>query len=400
MNYPSYSYPDDDSFIDETSRMCHQVFSSLPRSDQRRWAEIYVRGLLNLQGRKTVKRISAEVAGGGAEQCLQQFVNQSTWRSDLIRRDLTLQLAAALDPAFWLLEDVMIPKNGRNSVAVDRQFAHQEGRALNCQLGLGLFLCGDGWNCPVNWRLRLPTSWENDTVRRSKAHVPPAERCKPRWEHMLDVIDEVTAEWLVPPCPVLGDLTPEPDVERCLRGLDDRHLPYAMKVAVNRPTVTGTGRTVTFGQLLGEAARGKAAALNSWQTSRTRQSLHRVIATPLAPSPGRPGRQRYLVAEWSPVRDLPRSAWVTSFPLSETSHLLDAIDCHAGVRTDMHVLYEELGLRHFEGRSFTGWHHYATLVSVASACRVLRPERPVALADEDWLLTVGVPSLGSISAGY
>jgi hypothetical protein len=83
---------------------------------------------------------------------------------------------------------------------------------------------------------------------------------------------------------------------------------------------------------------------------------------------------------------MPRSAWVTSFPPGEISHLLEAIDRYCGVRTDMNLLYEELGLRHFEGRSFVGWHHYATLVSVASACRLLCPEQPVALPDGDWLL--------------
>jgi hypothetical protein len=88
---------------------------------------------------------------------------------------------------------------------------------------------------------------------------------------------------------------------------------------------------------------------------------------------------------------MPRSAWVTSFPPSEIAHLLDAIDLYSGVRTDMNVLYEELGLRHFEGRSFVGWHHYATLVSVAFACRLLGPEQPAALPDEDWLLESGAP---------
>ena len=279
--------------------------------------------------------------------------------------------------------------------AVDRQFAHLEGRALNCQLGLGLFLAGEGWSCPVNWRLRLPASWQNDAVRRSKAHVPPAERLRPRWEHMLDVIDEVAAEWMVPPRPVLGDLSSDVEVERCLRGLEERHLPYVMKVALNRPATTGTARTTTFGELLTEAVRGKSPVVNGWQVSRGRPGLVRVIAVPLAPSSTHPARQRFLVAEWSPVQDRPRSAWVTSFPPSEISHLLDAIDRFSGVRTDMNVLYEELGLRHFEGRSYVGWHHYATLVSVASASRLLGLERPVALPGADWLREAG----GSVLPG-
>jgi SRSO17 transposase len=385
MNY-ACSYPANRPALDSTAQVCHQVFSSLPRSDQRRWAEVYVRGLLNVSGRKTVRRISEQVAGGGAEQCLQQFVNQSNWRPDLIRRDLTLQIAEALTPAFWVLEDVVIPKNGRHSAAVDRQFAPLEGRSLNCQLGLGLFLTGDDWSCPVNWRLRLPASWENDAVRRSKAHVPAVERPRPRWQHMLDVIDEVAAEWMVATRPVLGDLTPDAEMEPFLRGLEERHLPYVMKVAANRPVMPGTGRATTFGGLLAEAVRDKSVTVNGWQVSPGRPSLVRVIAMPLASGYPRAGAQRYLVAEWSPVQDRPRSAWITSFPPGKISYLLEAIGRFSGVRADMETLYEELGLRHFEGRSFVGWHHYATLVSVASACRLFSQERAVAFADRAWSL--------------
>lgn len=373
MNYTLYNYARSRPFVDEISLLCQQMFSSLPRSDQRRWAEVYVRGLLTLPGRKTVKRISAEI-GGGAEQCLQQFVNQSTWRADLIRRDVTLRLTEALNPTFWILEDAVIPKNGRHSVAVDKQFAHPEGRALNCQLGLGFFLSGDGWSCPVNWRLPLPASWENDVVRRSKAHVPATERRKPRWQHMLDMIDEVAAEWVVPPRPVVGDLTPEQEVERFVRGLEERCLSYAMKVGVNRParTVPGTRTTLTYGQLIVEAMRRKTTSVNGWQVARGRTGLVRVIAVPLAhPPSGLLGRQRYLVAEWSTVSEMPRSAWITSLSPRDLPRFLDATERYARVRGDMGALYEELGLRHFEGRSFIGWHHYTTLVSVAAACQLL-----------------------------
>jgi SRSO17 transposase len=377
MTYAQYGYPARRPFVDEISLMCQQMFSSLPRSDQRRWAEVYVRGLLSVPGRKTVRRISDAVTGGGAEQCLQQFVNQSTWRSDLIRRDVTLLLTEAMDPTYWVIDDVVIPKSGNHSVAVDKQFAPPEGRALNCQLGLGLFLSGDGWSCPVNWRLPLPASWEGDMVRRRKAHIPETENCKPRWQHMIDVIDEVATEWMVPTRPVIGDLSAEPNVDRVLHDLDERRLRYAVKVAVNRPALRmpGTAREMTFLQVISQAIRRNATAVNGWQVASRRSSLIRIIAVPL-PSPlPRSAAQRYLVAEWSTVRDAPRSAWVTSFPLRDIPRLLEGTTRCSQVRSEMSVLYDDLGLRHFEGRSFIGWHHYATLVSVANACRLLcRPD--------------------------
>jgi SRSO17 transposase len=358
---------------DDVSIFCQHIFSSLPRSDQRRWAEVYIRGLLSVSGRKTVKRISDEVAGGDAEQCLQQFVNQSTWRSDLIRREVSRSLAEARDPEFWVLEDVVIPKNGRYSVAVDKQFAHSEGRILNCQLGMGLFLSGTDWSCPVNWRLPLPTSWESDAQRRAKTHIPPEERCKPRWSHLLNMIDETAIEWMMPPNPVVADLTLVPDSMPFLRGLEERELPYAFKVAANRLAPAGRGAvgTVTFGSLIADAARRNATVVNGWHMSGGRRILTRVIVTPLAPLPAGAARVRYLAAEWSAVRSAPRSVWVTTLGHAEVPRLLEAIGHASRVRAGMNALYEELGLRHFEGRSFPGWHHYTTLVTAAAACRLL-----------------------------
>jgi SRSO17 transposase len=395
MKYFLDNHPSNRPHMDRISQHCQHSFSSLPRSDQRRWAEVCVRGLLTVPGRKTVKRISAQIVGGGAEQCLQQFVNQSTWRSDLIRRDVAMKLAEELNPAFWILEDTVIPKDGRYSVGVDKQFAHPEGRTLNCQLGLGLFFSGDDWSCPVNWRLPLPASWEKDAVRRSKAHVPAAERCKPRWQHMLDLIDEVAAEWMMPAQPVLGDLTPETEVERFLSGLEERYLSFAMKVSVNRSaaSVPGISQPMTFGQIIAEAIRRKTTTVNGWQVSRGRSGLTRIVAVPLVSSLSRPTRQRYLVAEWSAVRDIPRSAWVTSFSPRDFLRLLEGAECFSRVRSNMRVLYEELGLRHFEGRSFVGWHHYATLVSVAAAYRLLSRQDDDLLEapDPEWLFRVAEP---------
>lgn len=358
---------------DDISLLCQRIFSSLHRSDQRRWAEVYIRGLLSVSGRKTVKRISDEIAGGDAEQCLQQFVNQSTWRSDHIRREVTQSIIEARDPEFWVLEDVVIPKNGRHSAGVDKQFAHIEGRTLNCQLGMVLFLSGTDWNCPVNWRLPLPSSWASDADRRAKAHIPEQERCQPRWSHMLDVIDETAVEWATPLSPVIADLTAVPDATPFLRGLEERGLPYAIRVAANRPAPlpAGAAGTVTFGKVIADAARRNSAVVNGWHVTGGRRILTRVIVAPLASRGAGVARERYLAAEWSSVRNTPRSVWVTTLGPAQVPRLLEAIGHASRVRAGLNSLYEDLGLRHFEGRSFPGWHHYTTLVSAAAACRLL-----------------------------
>src|SRR5215469_6854699 len=97
--------PEDLEFTDyELENFLQLLFSSLPRSDQRRWATIFVRGLLSVPGRKGIAKISDHIAGGGAEQSLQQFLSQSTWRWDEVRRDLARQMSA-LNPRLWVIKD-------------------------------------------------------------------------------------------------------------------------------------------------------------------------------------------------------------------------------------------------------------------------------------------------------
>lgn len=383
----------------ETALRARQVLSSIPRCDQRRWAEVFIRGLIEVPGRKTIKKISCYAAEGGAEQCLQQFVNQSTWRWDTVRRDLAFQLIEEHEPLAWVIRDVALPKNGNNSVGVARQFAHPAGRVLNCQLGLAVFLAGRGWSCPVNWRLMLPPSWDEDKDRRRKAHLPDDEHCLPRWQHMLDIIDEMTIEWELRPLTVIADARHDRQLDPLLRGLEERRMPYAIQVAPGQPAMTvrsarGALQTLSFGQVIAESVTRNTAALNVWQLPIGRPGRTQLIAArlPVAarPAPGFPERPaarstagfsrtaepRYVAAEWSPARRAPRATWLTSFPPGQLPGMLEDVALLEQTAADLSGLYDELGLGHFEGRSFTGWHHYVTLVSVAHACRHLAGPQP------------------------
>jgi DDE superfamily endonuclease len=390
----------------EVARYCQYFFASLPRADQRRWAEVFIRGLLTVPGRKTIRKISDQVSGGGAEQCLQQFVNQSTWRWDEVRRDLALLLCEAMRPKTWVIRDVVMPKNGANSVGVDAQFAPPEGRVLNCQLGIAVFLAGDTWSCPVNWRLCLPPCWDSDKKRRKKAHVPDEERCSPRWQHMLDAIDEMSAEWGLSPAPILADVSHEreQDVDSLLRGLGERSVPYVLRVGANRPAVTiapanAKPRTLSYAQVLAESVSRNTTTLNRWHLPSGRPGRSQLIAArvPLnvqhlsaqqRPPPGRHPHQHqrpytpfpplrstrplHVVADWSPVRKSPRSTWLTSFDPPRLLSMPEEVARHDRTAVDLAHMYDGLGLRHFEGRSYQGWHHYVTLVSAAAACQQLR----------------------------
>lgn len=385
--------PEDLEFTDyELANFLQLLFSSLPRSDQRRWATIFVRGLLSVPGRKGIAKISDHIAGGGAEQSLQQFLSQSTWRWDEVRRDLARQMSA-LNPRLWVIKDIVFPKNGSSSVGVGRQFAPSEGRVLNCQLAVAAFLVGDGWSCPVNWRLILPPSWDHDAVRRHKAHLPDDQRSVPRAQSIIDLIDEMTVDWGLPPVPVVADMAHQRELDTLLRGLEERRMQYALQVDPNQRALTvrsgpGAGQAVSFAQFIAESLARNTVTTNAWSTPPNRPGRQRLIAArlpseslsrpegdgsprSLTRSPG----DRYIATEWSPTRNSPRTAWVTSLDPRRLPGPVTDIGLHHQAATDRDALHDGLGLRHFEGRSYLGWHHHVTLVSVAHAYRVLQGMR-------------------------
>ncbi|MEO6085576.1 MAG: transposase, partial [Umezawaea sp.] len=216
--------------VDGLSRFCHELLTSLPRSDQRKWGEIYVRGLVSLQGRKSIRRMAETIVGWRAEQGLQQFVNQSTWHWDPVRRDLARHIGSLYRPHAWAVGEVVFPKNGASSVGVARQFAPSAGRLLNCQLGLAMFAVGHAGAAPVDWRLLLPPNWDADDGLRASAHVPAGERRQERWQAVLSLVDEMTRGWQLPPQPVVVDARHGVHVEPLLAGLEERGVRYVVQV--------------------------------------------------------------------------------------------------------------------------------------------------------------------------
>ncbi|WP_041952859.1 IS701 family transposase [Microbispora sp. H10830] len=362
------------SDLTELAEFCRHLFSSFARSDQRRWAEVYVRGLDCVPGRKSIRRISEQVVGWPADQSLQQFLNQSPWRWEPVRRLLAQDMAAVLRPRAWTVEEVVFPKNGSHSVGVAKQYAHSAGRVLNCQLGLAVLMAGQEGACPVNWRLLLPRSWDDDARRRAVTHVPAHERARSRWQHLLDALDEMAA-WELAAAPVLVDARQNRRVEQLIRGLEERGLRYLVQVDEHTPL--GPGPCRTAGEIAAAVTGPSAQTLNWWHghgrvTFRsTPVSLH----GSLPQGPGMPyeiGRSRARVlAEWGPGRQAPGRLWLTNITQARLPDLIGLIGLRERARGDLTRVGEECGLRHFEGRSYRGWHHHVTLVSVAHAFHLL-----------------------------
>jgi hypothetical protein len=373
---------------------CEDLFSSFTRSDQRKWGLAYVRGLVSVPGRKTIRRISDQVVGWRADQSLQQFVNQSPWGWDMVRRNLTQHVVAASWPQALVVEEVVFPKNGESSVGVARQFAPTARRTLNCQLGLVLLLVSDKGSVPVTWRLQLPKEWDEDVERRAHSRVPDVERCRPRWARTLDMIDEVLLDWGLPVVPVLIDARHIPHVEFLLHGLEERDVPYLAQIPERTPVIPAMpdSQPQTAMDLLRKARKLGRMTMTWREDTDSRPTTVQIVLALVRGSNGSSSikgraaphgrascsRARRVLAIWTLGRIQPDAVYLTNQTTAPPPEVVRLIRMRRRSSEDLACLYDECGLTHFEGRSYVGWHHHVTLVSVAHAYRVLRR---VALGD-------------------
>ncbi|MGW2564790.1 IS701 family transposase [Streptomyces sp. NPDC001537] len=366
---------------------CGELFGDFTRADQRRWGEVYVRGLLDVPGRKTPARISEHVLGKRAVQQIQQFVNQSPWACAPVRGRLARQMVRSFRAEAWSIDEVVFAKNGDRSVGVARQYAASQERTINCQLGLAASLVGHAGGVPVNWRLLLPARWDQDERLRRQAHVPVQERCRPRWSYVLEALDEMLDEWSLEPLPVLADWRCQSDPDPLLRGLEARGLGYVVQAAPHTPVLlpkrqaTASGVRGNLAELAGHAARHAERTSVTWHdpvTERMRHSEFVTLPVLLRADPatgaGPASRPRLLLADWPYGRPRPRAYWLTNLPTRRLAETVPLVQLRRFAEEALGRMHEEFGLGDFEGRSFRGWHHHVTLASAALGYDMVRQQ--------------------------
>jgi SRSO17 transposase len=377
------------------------VFASIPRKDQRRWGQSYLRGLLLDGKRKSIQPMAARLARGdpaadayALEQALQQFVNQSPWDPTAVRRRLAQRMTAAIQPTAWVIDDTAFPKFGRYSVGVAPQYCGALGKVANCQVGVSVHAATDQASCPIDWRLFLPEAWDTDAERRRKAHVPRGECHRPKWQLALELLDELVGWGLVPPV-VLADAA-YGEVGEFRLGLEQRELAYVVQVPGTisayaedvtpepvayagrgrRPMPRYRQRRSSLRQLVVEVG-DQASRTVAWRQGADGQQLvSRFVALRVRPAgiklrratQGGELQVRWLVAEWLQGEPEPVKYWLANLPAdSSLERLVGLAKLRWRVEHDYRELKDALGLDHFEGRSWQGWHHHVTLVSVAHA---------------------------------
>jgi SRSO17 transposase len=376
----------------ELERWLEPFLARLRRQAQRRWAPVYLKGLILPGERKSVEPMAARVAPGDTQQ-LHHFVSTSPWATAPLEDELVKAADRLVGGpgAVLVVDDTALVKQGRRSVGVKRQYCGQLGKRANCQALVSLTLARREVPVGVGLRLFLPEDWCADAGRRATAGVPEAVAYRPKWRVALDEIDRVLASGARFGC-VLADAEYGKAAE-FRAGLGERQLAFAAgilptqkvyraDVTLSYPARKATGRPrkhpvpsatgVSAAELLG--ARQEVFRPISWRIGtkgplRAEFAALRVrVADGLVAARAQhlPGEEAWLVGERRATGE--RKYYLTNHPADTPLEVLAALIKARWVCEQMHQqLKDELGLDHFEGRSWRGLHHHALLCQLAFA---------------------------------
>jgi SRSO17 transposase len=373
------------------------LLEPMGRRERRHWARVYVRGLLLDGERKSIEPMASRIEGADV-QALRQFVGQSPWAVEEVERRLAHQVVDLLSEAeVWVIDETSFPKAGRHSVGVARQYCGTLGKIANCQVAVSLHWSSAEASCPLVWRLYLPKEWLEDAERAEEVKLPPGAAYRSKTELALEAVDQALA-WGLPPLPVLADSAYGNDFS-FRQALRQRRLQYAVQVepstvvwtkdpnlpvpapkgknigrprryppleALARPESLGkvaqqlpasAWRHVTGRQGSRGAQRSRFAMLPVWAAHGWREQAHP------------PRAMEWLLVEWPEGEKQPTKYWLAqlgALPLG-LRRFVRIAKARWRIEQDYRELKEELGLDHFEGRQWLGWHHHVCLVTIAYA---------------------------------
>ncbi len=374
----------------------------LGRRDRRESFALYALGLFGEGERKSIEPIAARVCGD-EELCnayhyrLVHFVGVSPWSDEEVRKHATQHGISAMSRrdavTDWIIDDTGFPKQGDKSPGVQRQYSGTLGKTGNCQIAVSVTVATSTMHLPIDMDLYLPTSWTEDRPRCRAAHIPDDVGYRPKWRIALDLIERnVNAD--VPIGLMLAD-SAYGDVGEFRDGVRALGFDYALDVKKHTRVVivcddgaeTEPMSVETVAAILGERCYRKV----TWREG-SRRSMSAAFATVrvrVVTHDDTRGEQQWLVIE-KPKRRQPVEHYVlTTLPNSMSrKQVVRRIKQRWRTERMYEDLKGELGLDHFEGRSYIGWQHHVSCVLacyaflVSERARAFPPETRGARQDD------------------
>jgi SRSO17 transposase len=355
------------AFIDELTSVIGHADRAAPLRD-------YCAGLLAAEGRKSVEPLAAVTAPGGVSaqhQRLLHFVANAPWSDELVLAKVRQMVVPAIERhgpiKAWIIDDTGYPKHGPHSVGVHHQYCGQLGKQANCQVAVTLSIANHHASLPIAYRLYLPKVWAADAARRKKAHVPKQIAFKTKPQIALEQIREACAAGVARGV-VLTDASYGSNT--ALRtSLSALALSYVAGIVPTVKVRAASGRGATQPRV---SVKALALSLpkHAWRTitwregaaDRLRSRFARVRVR-IAPIRGAAGRApETLLIEWPEGEAAPTKYWLATLDEKiSLRRLVDIAKMRWRIERDYQELKQEIGLGHYEGRGWPGFHHHGTL---------------------------------------
>ena len=382
------------SAADRFEQYMEYLAAGLGHADRHAGLKGYCTGLMLPLDRKSVEPMAASVDplhASARHQSLHHFVAKADWSDEQLLRRVSQWVVPQMDfkaGAFWIVDDTGFPKKGEHSVGVARQYCGELGKQDNCQVAVRVSLATETASLPVAYRLYLPKQWAGDRARRRKAGVPPEVRFATKGQIALAQLEALISAGAPRHC-VLADAAYGTEAGFRLR-LSELGLPYVVgivsSVSVWPPQVeplppkshAGRGRPALVprrsprrqplaAKALAQSLPPDAFQRLSWREGTNETLCGRFAAVRVRHAGGHIGRTRvwpsqWLLIEWPAAEPEPTKYWLSTLPEdTPINDLVAAAHTRWRIERDYQELKQELGLGHYEGRSWRGFHHHASL---------------------------------------
>ena len=372
----------------------------------------YLRGLLEHGSRKSLEPMVERLGGDADYQSLQQFVADSPWDPAIVVRAVAERVAPEIEAEAWVLDDTGFPKDGKDSPGVKRQYSGTLGKTGNCQIGVSVHAVGARGTVPLGWALYLPEDWCADQQRRRKTKIPAEVEFKTKPQLGIELVERA-AGWNVPKAPVLGDhaygentwLRDRLDQAGCeyLLSVGPQAKVFEQDTAFAVPTRKGKEGRAPFrprpdrkpepiGKLIGRLGAdstqtvsfrdgpdgepvtsrfifARVHAAHGWRDDQRRSGWREGAEVP--------PREEWLIAELPEGHDESTDYWISNLPADTMPERLARLSrMRWKMELDYKQLKGELGLDHYEGRSWLGWYHHTALVTAAHGFLTLERLNP------------------------
>jgi SRSO17 transposase len=343
---------------------------------------MYAMGLLGESERKSMEPIAARATGdpvhaGAGHQRIHHFISNTSWDDHEVRLGAARYAIAELEKRerveAWIIDDTGFLKQGKWSVGVQRQYTGSAGKTANCQVAVSLSVATRTQHLPIDFALFLPESWIEDAERRHKTRIPTETTFKTKHDLALGMIEQAAREE-IPGRIILADSFyghSRPFREAvALLGFDYGMAIYAsdkMWSLDRRGRRQGDPRTA---KEIALALGPKAFRRCTWRegTSRALSSRFALLRVKVPCDPGIEPTGEWLLIEWPMGEDEPTGYFLTTLARSMSKkEIVRLIKERYRTEQAYEELKGELGLDHFEGRSFPGWHHHVSAVLCAYA---------------------------------